>query len=73
MKEIALNKNNILALNEEFIDILIESEKSEKKYRYEERIEGLNILKSKKKLLREIIENKNCRQLDDINKLIENL
>ena len=73
LKEIALNKNNILALNEEFIDILIESEKSEKKYKYGERIEGLNILKSQKKLLREIIENKNCRQLDDINKLIENL
>lgn len=73
LKEIALNKNNILALNEEFIEELIQFEISDKKPGYRERIEGLGILKSQKKVLREIIENKNCRQLDDINKLIENL
>ena len=69
LKEIALNKS-VFATSEEYIDLLIQTERSECKPGYEIRIEGLNFLKNQKKTLREIYERKN-NQLHDINKFID--
>ena len=69
LKEIALNKS-VFATSEEYIDLLIQTERSECKPGYEIRIEGLNLLKNQKKTLREIYERKN-NQLQDINKFID--
>ena len=69
LKEIALNKS-VFATSEEYIDLLIQTERSECKPGYEIRIEGLNLLKNQKKTLREIYERKN-NQLININKFID--
>ena len=68
LQEIALNKS-VFATSEEYIDLLIQTERSECKPSYAVRIEGLNLLKNKKKTLREIYEKRN-RQLIDIAKFI---
>ena len=69
IKEIALNKS-VFATSEEYIDLLIQNEKSECKNGYEIRIEGLQLLKKQKQTLREIYEKKNSK-LMDINKFID--
>ena len=69
LREIALNKS-VFATSEEYIDLLIQTEKSECKPGYEIRIEGLNLLKNQKRTLREIYEKKN-NQLININKFID--
>lgn len=68
LKEIALNKS-VFATDEEYIDLLIQTEKSDMKPGYETRIEGLLLLKKQKKILRESYEKKNS-QLIDITKFI---
>ena len=68
LKEIALNKS-VFATSEEYIDLLIQTEQSENKPGYEIRIEGLKLLKTQKKTLREIYEKRN-NQLLYINKFI---
>lgn len=68
LKEIALNKS-VFATDEEYIDLLIQTEKSDMKPGYDVRIEGLLMLKKQKKTLREIYEKKNS-QLIDIEKFI---
>ena len=55
LKEIALNKN-VFSSAEEYIDLMIEKEKNEHMEGWESRIEGLNILKKQKKLLRDYSE-----------------
>ena len=69
LKEIALNKS-VFATSEEYIDLLIQNERSECKEGYEIRIQGLQLLKKQKKTLREIYEKKK-RTLIDINKFID--
>ena len=69
LKEIALNKS-VFATSEEYIELLIQTERSECKPGYEIRIEGLKLLKNQKKTLREIYERKN-NQLLNINKFID--
>lgn len=69
LKEIALNKS-VFATSEEYIDLLIQTEKSECKPGYETRIEGLQLLKRQKQTLREIYEKKNSK-LIDVGKFID--
>lgn len=71
LKEIALNKS-VFATDEEYIDLLIQTEKSDMKPGYDVRIEELLMLKKQKKILREIYEKKNS-QLIDIEKFISDL
>ena len=71
LKEIALNKS-VFATDEEYIDLLIQTEKSDMKQGYDVRIEELLMLKKQKKILREIYEKKNS-QLIDIEKFISDL
>ena len=52
LKQIALNSNSYES-SEEYLDLLIESEKSEKKKGYIERIKGYEELKKQHKILRE--------------------
>ena len=58
LKKIALNSNSYES-SEEYIDLLIESEKSEKKQGYLERIMGLEELKKQYQILREVYKNEN--------------
>ena len=58
LKKIALNSNSY-ELSEEYIDLLIESEKSEKKSGYLKRIEVLEYLKKQHQILRETYKNEN--------------
>ena len=58
LKQIALNSNSYES-SEEYIDLLIESEKSEKKIGYKERIIGLKELKKQHQILREAYKNEN--------------
>lgn len=69
LKEIALNKS-VFATSEEYIDLLIQTEKSDCKPGYETRIEGLQLLKKQKQTLREIYEKKNSK-LIDVGKFID--
>lgn len=69
LQEIALNKS-VFATSEEYIDLLIQTEKSDCKPGYEVRIEGLQLLKKQKQTLREIYERKNSK-LIDIGKFID--
>ena len=66
LKQIALNKD-IFELSEEYIDSLIEMEKSERKAGYQERLEGLELLKQHKRTLREVYkgENKNMIKIKE--------
>ena len=58
LKKIALNSNSYES-SEEYIDLLIESEKSEKKKGYMERIKGYEELKKQHQILREAYKNEN--------------
>ena len=58
LKKIALNSNSYES-SEEYIDLLIESEKSERKKGYLERIKGLEELKKQHQILREVYKNEN--------------
>ena len=49
LQEIALNKS-VFATNVEYVDLIIQTERSECKPSYEIRFEGLNLLKNQKKL-----------------------
>jgi hypothetical protein len=59
LKAIALNSNSYYS-SEEYLDLLIESEKSEKKKGYQERIKGYEELKKHHKILREADKNEKC-------------
>lgn len=74
LQEIALNKT-VFESSEEHIELLIETEKSEHKEGWQTRIEGLELLKQQKRMLREIYkgENKNMNNMrqfieDSLNK-----
>lgn len=58
LKQIALNSNSYES-SEEYLDLLIESEKSEKKKGYVERIKGYEELKKQHKILRDAYKNEN--------------
>ena len=58
LKNIALNKNNFES-DEEFMELMIEVEKSEHKSGWENRIKNLEVLKQNKILLREIYQGTN--------------
>ena len=58
LKKIALNSNSYES-SEDYIDFLIESEKSERKKGYLERIKGLEELKKQHQILREVYKNEN--------------
>jgi len=66
LQEIALNKT-VFESSEEHIDLLIETEKSEHKEGWKTRIEGLELLKQQKRMLREIYqgENQKMNQIKD--------
>ena len=68
IKEIGLNKNVFASTNS--IDSLIENESNQRMPGWKKRIEGLNLLKNQKNLLREIYEKKN-KELINIKKIIE--
>jgi hypothetical protein len=69
LQEIALQKT-VFESSEEHIDLLIENEKSEHKEGWQTRIEGLELLKQQKKMLREIYKGEN-QKMNDIRKFIE--
>ena len=56
MKQIALNKD--ILSSEEHIELLIQSEKLERKEGFIQRVEALELLKKQKKLMREAYQNK---------------
>ena len=58
LKAIDLNSNSYES-SEEYLDLLIESEKSEKKRRYKERIKDYEELKKQHRILREAYKNEN--------------
>ena len=58
LKKIALNSNSYES-SEEYIDLLIESEKSEKNKGYLDRVRGLEELKKQHQILREPYKNEN--------------
>ena len=69
LQQIALNKT-VFESSEEHIDLLIENEKSEHKEGWQTRIEGLELLKQQKKLLREIYQGKN-EKMNNMRQFIE--
>jgi len=69
LQQIALNKS-VFESSEEHIDLLIENEKTEHKEGWKIRIEGLELLKQQKKLLREIYNGEN-QNLCNMKKFIE--
>ena len=69
LQQIALNKT-VFESSEEHIDLLIETEKSEHKEGWKTRIEGLELLKQQKKMLREIYKGEN-QKMNDIKNFIE--
>lgn len=69
LKEIALNKT-VFESSEEHIQLLIENEKSEHKEGWQTRIEGLELLKNQKKILREVYNEEN-QSMNDMKKFIE--
>ena len=58
LKQISLNSNSYES-SEEYLDLLIESEKSEKKNGYMARIKGYEELKKQHQILREAYKNEN--------------
>ena len=68
LKEIALNKE--ILSSEEHIELLIQSEKLERKEGFMQRIEALELMKKQKKLMREAYQNK-IPPLEEINKFLE--
>lgn len=69
LQEIALNKT-VFESSEEHIELLIETEKSEHKEGWQTRIEGLQLLKQQKKMLREIYNGEN-QKMNEIKEFIE--
>ena len=69
LQEIALNKT-VFESSEEHIELLIENEKSEHKEGWQTRIEGLELLKHQKKMLREIYLGEN-EKMNNMRKFIE--
>ena len=69
LQEIALNKT-VFESSEDHIELLIETEKSEHKEGWQTRIEGLQLLKQQKKMLREIYNGEN-QKMNDIKTFIE--
>jgi len=69
LQQIALNKT-VFESSEEHIELLIETEKSEHKEGWQTRIEGLELLKQQKKMLREIYKGEN-QKMNDMRKFIE--
>jgi GTP-binding protein EngB required for normal cell division len=69
LKEIALNKT-VFESVEEHIDELIINEKNEHKEGWQNRVQGLQVMKEQKKKLREISQGKN-EDFDQIKKVIE--
>ena len=69
LQQIALNKT-VFESSEEYIELLIETEKSELKEGWQTRIEGLKILKHRKKMLREIYKGEN-KWMNYMKKFIE--
>ena len=69
LQEIALNKT-VFESSEEHIDLLIETEKSEHKEGWKTRIEGLELLKQQKRMLREIYQGEN-QKMNQIKDFIE--
>ena len=69
LQEIALNKT-VFESSEEHIELLIENEKSEHKEGWQTRIEGLELLKQQKKMLREIYLGEN-EKMNNMRKFIE--
>ena len=69
LQEIALNKT-VFESSEEHIELLIETEKSEHKEGWQTRIEGLELLKQQKRMLREIYQGEN-QKMNQIKDFIE--
>ena len=67
--QMALNKT-VFESSEEYIELLIETEKSELKEGWKTRIEELKLLKQHKKMLREIYKGEN-QMMKDMRKFIE--
>lgn len=70
LHEIALNKS-VFESAEQHIDLLIEVEQAEHKPGWQNRINGLNILKEEKRMLREVYQGEN-HSLNEIRKFVEN-
>ena len=69
LQQITLSKT-VFESSEEYIELLIETEKSEHKEGWQTRIEGLELLKQQKKMLREIYKGEN-QKMNDMRKFIE--
>ena len=69
LQQITLNKT-VFEFSEEYIELLIETEKSECKEGWKTRIEELKLLKQHKKILREIYKGEN-QMMKDMRKFIE--
>ena len=70
LHEIALNKS-VFESAEQHIDLLIEVEQAEHKLGWQNRINGLNILKEEKRMLREVYQGEN-HSLNEIREFVEN-
>ena len=68
LKQIALNKD--ILSSEEHIELLIQSEKLEKKEGFLHRIEALELLKKQKKLMREAYQNK-IPSMEELKKFLD--
>ena len=69
LRQIALNKS-VFESAEEHIQLMIENEKSEHKPGWEKRIEGLEIMRKEKKMLRKVYEGSND-EIKIIRKFVE--
>ena len=67
LKQIALNKD--ILSSEEHIELLIQSEKLERKEGFIQRVEALELLKKQKKLMREAYQNK-IPSMDELKKFL---
>lgn len=68
MKQIALNKD--ILSSEEHIELLIQSEKLEKKEGFLHRVKALELLKKQKKLMREAYQNK-IPSMEELKKFLD--
>ena len=72
----SMNKINNIALNkflfeDEYLELLIEDEKNERREGFKQRIQALKILKDQLKFMKEIYENKNFFSEEELKKSIE--
>ena len=72
----SMNKINNIALNkflfeDEYLELLIEGEKNERREGFKQRIQTLKILKDQLKFMKEIYENKNFFSEEELKKSIE--